>query len=155
MNVKLIPCPTIARLLHKIDNSGGRPFTKERAIMKKIYHKNTNMITISAMTFLMLLPLSSSVSTAGEALKLKLEYSLTNEQSMKRTKPYTDVTIGHDGQQRERERVTPKPLACCLLGSSSSVSSHPASQCLSLSCVVHKLWYFLNKIYVLKISDEN
>ena len=38
--------------------------------------------TISAMGFLMLLPLSSSVSTAGEALKLKLDYSLTNEQSM-------------------------------------------------------------------------
>ena len=42
----------------------------------------TNMITISAMALLMLLPLSSSVSTAGEALNLKLDYSLTNEQSM-------------------------------------------------------------------------
>jgi len=63
--------------LHKIDNSGGRPFTKEKATLKKIYHKNTNMITISAMVFLMLLPLSSSVSTAGEALNQKLDYSLS------------------------------------------------------------------------------
>ena len=39
------------------------------------------MITISVMAFLMLLPLSSSVSTAGEALHLKSDYSLTNEQS--------------------------------------------------------------------------
>jgi len=68
--------------LHKIDNSGGRPFTKEKAILKKRYHKNTNMITISAMASLMLLPLSSSVSTAGEALNLKMDCSLTNEQSM-------------------------------------------------------------------------
>ena len=67
--------------LHKIDNSRDRPFTKEKATLKKIYHKNTNMITISAMAFLMLLPLSSSVSTAGEALTLKLDYSLTKEQS--------------------------------------------------------------------------
>ena len=45
--------------------------------------------------------------TAGEASKLKLDYSLTNEQSTKRTKAYTDVIIGHDGQQRERgESVT-------------------------------------------------
>ena len=36
---------------------------------------------ISAMAFLILLPLSSSVSTAGEGLNLKLDYSLTNEQS--------------------------------------------------------------------------
>ena len=50
----------------------------KQAILKKIYHKNTNMITISAIAFLMLLPLSSSVPTAGEALKLKLDYSLTN-----------------------------------------------------------------------------
>ena len=50
--------------------------------MKKIYHKNTTMITISAMSFLMLLPLSSSVSTAGEAINIKLDYSLTNEQSI-------------------------------------------------------------------------
>ena len=90
------------RLLHKIDNSGGRPFTRERTILKKRYHKNTNTITISAMAFLMLLLRSSSVSTAGEASKLKLDYSLTDEQSMKRTKSYTDVIIGHDGQQRER-----------------------------------------------------
>ena len=38
------------------DDSGYRPFTKERAILKKRYHKNTNMITISAMAFLMHLP---------------------------------------------------------------------------------------------------
>ena len=62
-----------------------------------------NMITISAMAFLMLLPLSSSVSTAGEALNLELDYFLTNEQSTQRTKSYTDVIIGHEGQQRERE----------------------------------------------------
>ena len=49
------------------------------------------MITISAMAFLMLPPLSFSVSTAGEALNLKLDYSLTNEKSTSRTKPYTDV----------------------------------------------------------------
>ena len=69
--------------------------------LKKRYHKNTSMITISAMAFLMLLPLSSSVSPAGQDLKLKLDYSLTNEQSTSRTKPYTDVIMGHDGQQRE------------------------------------------------------
>ena len=39
-------------------------------------------------------PLSSSVSTAGEVLNLKLDYSLTNS-----------LTIGHDGQQRERESL--------------------------------------------------
>ena len=33
------------------------------------------------MAFLILLPLSFSVSTAGEILNLKLDYSLTNEQS--------------------------------------------------------------------------
>ena len=76
-------------------------FTKEKAISKKRYHINTNMITISAMAFLMLLPLSSSVSTTGEALNHKLDYSLTNEQSTSRTNPYTDVIIRHDGQQRE------------------------------------------------------
>ena len=65
-----------------LDNSGGRPFTKEKATLKKRYNKNTNTITISAMAFLMLLPLSSSVSTAGETLNLELDYSLTNEQSM-------------------------------------------------------------------------
>ena len=65
---------------------------------------NTNMITLSAMAFLMLLPVSSSVSTAGEALNLKLDYSLTNEQSTERTQPYTDVIIGHDGQQRRRRK---------------------------------------------------
>ena len=58
--------------MHKIDNSGGRSFIKETTILKKRDHKNTNMITIYAMAFLMLLPLSSSVSTAGEALNLKL-----------------------------------------------------------------------------------
>ena len=58
-----------------------RQAIKEKAILKKRYKKNTNMITISAMAFLMLLPLSSSVSTAGEAIHLKLDYSLTNEQS--------------------------------------------------------------------------
>ena len=47
-------------------------------IEEKILQKNTNMITISAMAFLMLLPLSSSVSTAGEALKLKLDPTLTS-----------------------------------------------------------------------------
>ena len=57
------------------------------------------------MTFLMLLPLSSSGSTAGEALNHKLDYSLTNEQSTSRTKPYTDVIIGHDGELRERHTV--------------------------------------------------
>ena len=56
------------------------------------------------MAFLMLLPLSSSMSTAGEALKLISDYYLTNEQSTQRTKPYTDVIIGDDGEQRERER---------------------------------------------------
>ena len=71
--------------MQKIDNSGGRPFSKERVILKKRYHKNSNMITISALAFLLLLPLSYSVSTAGEALKLKLDYSLTDEQSTKRT----------------------------------------------------------------------
>ena len=60
------------------------------------------MITISAMAFLMLLSLSSSVSTAGEDLNIKSDYSLTNEQSMQRTKPYTDVIIGHDEQERRR-----------------------------------------------------
>ena len=40
-----------------------------------------NTITISAMALLMLLPLPSSVSIAGEGLNLKLDYSLTNEQS--------------------------------------------------------------------------
>ena len=59
------------------------------------------MITIAAMAPLMFLSLSSSVSTAGEALQLKLNCSLIDEQS---TKPYTNVIIGHDGQQRERER---------------------------------------------------
>ena len=73
---------TTGRFLHKIDNGRGRPFTKEKAILKIRYHKNTSMITISAMAFLMLLPLSSSVSTAGEALNHKLDYSLTNEQSI-------------------------------------------------------------------------
>ena len=68
--------------LQKIDNSGGRPYTQENATLKKRYNKNTNTITISAMAFLILLPLSSSVSTAGEDLNLKLDYSLTNEQSM-------------------------------------------------------------------------
>ena len=72
--------------LAKIDNSGGWPFTKEKAILKKIYHKNTNMITTSAMAFLMLLPLPSSVSTVGEALNHKLDYSLTNDQSSSRTR---------------------------------------------------------------------
>ena len=71
-----------ASYVHKIDNSGGRPFTKEKAIL--------------------LLPLSYSVSTAGEALNHKLDYSLTNEQSTSWTKPYTYVIIGHDGQQRRR-----------------------------------------------------
>ena len=42
----------------------------------------TKEITISALVFLMPLPLSSSVSTAGEALNLKLDCSLTNDQSM-------------------------------------------------------------------------
>ena len=46
--------------MHKVVNSGGRPFTKEKAILKKKYDKNTNMITISAIAFPMLLPLSSS-----------------------------------------------------------------------------------------------
>ena len=50
------------RLLHTIHYT----------ILKKIYHSNTNMITISAMVFLMFLPLSYPVSTAGEALHLKL-----------------------------------------------------------------------------------
>ena len=54
----------------------------KKAILKNIYHKNTNMITISAMVLLMHLPLSSSGSTAGEALNLKSDYSLTNEQRM-------------------------------------------------------------------------
>ena len=58
------------RLLHKIDNSGGRPFTMERAILKNRYHKNTNMITISAMAFQMLLHLASSVSTVAEPMQL-------------------------------------------------------------------------------------
>ena len=44
------------------------------------------------------------MSTAGEALKLISDYYLTNEQSTQRTKPYTDVIIGDDGEQRERER---------------------------------------------------
>ena len=83
-------------------------------MLKKIYHNNTNMITISAMDFLMLQPLSSSVSTAGEALKLKLDYFLTNEQSTQLTKPYTDVIIGHDGQQRERERGVGQDNTCYL-----------------------------------------
>ena len=34
---------------------------QKKAILKKTYHTNTNMITISAMAFLMLLSLSSSV----------------------------------------------------------------------------------------------
>ena len=62
-------------------NSGGRQYTQEKATLKKRYNKNTNTITISAMAFLIFLPLSSSVSTAGEDLNLKLDYSLTNEQS--------------------------------------------------------------------------
>ena len=53
---------------------------KGKSHSKKKYH--TNMITISAMAFLMLLPLSSSVSTAGEGLNLKSDYSHTTEQSM-------------------------------------------------------------------------
>ena len=61
------------RLLHKIDCSGGRPSKKERTILKKRYHKNANMITISAMAFLVLLPISSPVSTVGEALQLRLD----------------------------------------------------------------------------------
>ena len=55
---------------------------KGKVILKKIYHKNINMIKISAMAFLMLLPLSSFVSIAGEASNFKSHYSLTNEQSM-------------------------------------------------------------------------
>ena len=50
-------------------------------------------ITISVMAFLMLLPLSSSVSTAGEAWN---NPSSTN-------KAYTDVIIRRDGQQGEGE----------------------------------------------------
>ena len=46
---------------------------------------------------------SSSVSTAGEALNHKLDCSRTNEQSTSRTKPYIDVIIGLDGQQRESD----------------------------------------------------
>ena len=36
--------------------SGGRPITKEKATLKTRYHINTNMITVTAMAFLMLLP---------------------------------------------------------------------------------------------------
>ena len=84
--------------------TGGRllSINKERSHIEETISQNTNMITISAMAFLVLLPLSSSVSTVGEALKPKLDYSLTNEQSTKWTKPYTAVTIAHDGQQREK-----------------------------------------------------
>ena len=69
-------CETLAQ-----DRQQWRQATKEKATLKKRYNKNTNTITISAMAFLMLLPLSFSVSTAGEGLNLKLDYSLTNEQS--------------------------------------------------------------------------
>ena len=77
-----------------IDNSGGRPFTKEKAILKKKYHKNTNIIIISAMAFLMLLPLSSSVSPAGEALYLKI--GLFSHQRAKHVTDETLVTIEND-----------------------------------------------------------
>ena len=53
------------------------------------------MITISAMAFLMLLPLSYSVSTAGEAFQLRLDNYLADEQSTWAI-PYTDVSIGRD-----------------------------------------------------------
>ena len=43
------------------DRQQWRLFTKEKTILTKRYHKNTNMITITVMAFLMLLPLSSSV----------------------------------------------------------------------------------------------
>ena len=79
---------------------------KGKSHIEERYHKNTNMVTISAMAFLLLLPLSSSVPTAGEALNLKLDYSLTNDQSTKRTKPYTDVIIRYDGQQRRRKKTS-------------------------------------------------
>ena len=54
---------------------------QEKATLKKRCNKNTNMITISAKAFLIFLPLSYSVSTAAGSLNLKLDYSLTNEQS--------------------------------------------------------------------------
>ena len=50
-------------------------------------------------------PVLALVLAITEAyLNFKLDYSLTNEQSG--TNPYTDVIIGHDGQQRERDRQT-------------------------------------------------
>ena len=48
------------------------------------------MITIFAMVFLMFLPLSSPVSTEGEVLNLKLDYSVTNKQS---TYPTRNPTV--------------------------------------------------------------
>ena len=78
----------------------GKTHTEEN-ISQKYQHGQ-----ISAMAFLMLLPLSSSVSTVGETLNLKLDYSLTNEQSTSQTKPYTDVIIGYNEQQRERDIST-------------------------------------------------
>ena len=69
---------------------------KRKSHIEEKMSQNTSTITISAMAFLMLLPLPPSVSTAGEALKLKFDCYLTNEQSTQWTKPYTDVIIGHD-----------------------------------------------------------
>ena len=75
-----------------IDNCGGRAFAKDGTILTKIYHKNTNMITICAMAFQMLrLHLLSSVSTAAETLQLRSDHSLTDEQTTW-TKPYTTST---------------------------------------------------------------
>ena len=88
----------------KINNSGGRPFTKEKAILKKRYHKNTKMITNSARAFLMLLALSSSVSTVGEALNHKLDYSLTNEQSREGEGEREKGREGERETERETER---------------------------------------------------
>ena len=86
---------------------------KGKSHIEENISQKTNMVTISALAFLMLLPLSSSVSTAGEALNRKLDYSRTNEQSTSRKKPYIDVIIGHDGQQRERYVCTYVRMCVC------------------------------------------
>ena len=98
----------ICTYLQQTMKTGGEGFPKGRP--DRVMYQE---ITISALAFLMPLPLSSSVSTAGEALKLKLDCSLTNDKRMYRTKPYTDVIIGHDDQQRRRRIEGKKNKAAC------------------------------------------
>ena len=63
-------------------------FAQDRQQWRQAIHKGKSQIEENIQqkyqhdhNLLMLLPLSSSVSTPGEGLNLKLDYSLTNEQS--------------------------------------------------------------------------